>query len=90
MLYSPHPRSTTDVLPAAASLTPRTIQIPRDLDRECKGYRWPATRLTRADMKKLLELRTKTGRPITVLIHIAVAALYELLRDDTLGDPTGA
>ena len=90
MLYSVHRRSSADVLPAAESLTPRTIHVPRELDRECKGYRWPATRLTRGDMQKLLELRIKTGRPITVLIHVAVSALYELLRDDTPSAPAGA
>jgi hypothetical protein len=43
------------------------------------GYEWPATRLTSSDMQKLTELRAKTGRPITVLLHEAVALIYEVL-----------
>ena len=89
MLYSLLRRSDTDNLPPARPLIPKTIHVPRELNSECKGYRWPGSRLTRADMKKLLELRAKTGRPITVLIHVAVSALYELLRNDTPNASTG-
>jgi hypothetical protein len=48
-----------------------------------KGYPWPASRLTRADMEKLTQLRATTGRPITVLIHEAISVLSELLQGKT-------
>lgn len=44
-----------------------------------KGYQWPASRLTAGDMQMLDRLRTDTGRPITQLVHEAVAAYYESL-----------
>ena len=43
------------------------------------GYPWPASRLTRADMIRLTELRSATRRPITLLLHEAVSALFEQL-----------
>jgi hypothetical protein len=47
-----------------------------------KEYRWPASRLTVSDMKKLNGLRMQTGRPITVLLHEAVSIMYDLTRSD--------
>jgi hypothetical protein len=41
-----------------------------------KGYRWPASRVTKSDMKKLSELRKQTGKPITHLLHEAVIIAY--------------
>jgi len=46
-----------------------------------KGYRWPATRLTKADMMKLTELRSERGVPITQLLHEAVSAYHLMLTD---------
>src|SRR5581483_8482900 len=43
------------------------------------GYPWPASRLTRADMITLCELRKTARRPLTKLLHEAVSAYYELL-----------
>jgi hypothetical protein len=48
-------------------------------DQVLKGYRWPASRLTRADMEKLCDLRDQTGRPLTKLLQEAVSAYYRLL-----------
>ena len=52
-------------------------------EQELKGYPWPSSRLTRADMIRLTELRTLTRKPITKLIHEAVAAYYRLLAEAT-------
>ena len=46
-----------------------------------KGYVWPSSRITRADMIRLTELRKLTRRPITKLIHEAVTAYYHLLTE---------
>jgi hypothetical protein len=43
------------------------------------GYPWPGSKLTREDMIKLTELRNRTGKPITKLLHEAVTALYDLV-----------
>jgi hypothetical protein len=43
------------------------------------GYPWPASKLTREDMIKLTELRTRTGKPLTKLLHEAVCAYFALL-----------
>jgi hypothetical protein len=55
--------------------------VPSEDDTELKGYRWPASRITKADMIRLKELRERTGRRITVLLHEAVAAYYRLLTE---------
>lgn len=47
-----------------------------------KGHRWPASRITKADMIKLTELRDQTGRPITRLLHEAVETYYRLMRPE--------
>lgn len=52
-----------------------------DDESDLKGYRWPASRITKADMIRLTELRERTGRRITVLIHEAVAAYFRLLAE---------
>lgn len=46
-----------------------------------KGYRWPASRITKGDMAKLAELRDQTGEPITQLLHEAVATYYRVLME---------
>ena len=52
---------------------------PPDPERMLKGYRWPASRLTKADMMKLTELREETGEPITKLLHEAVESYHWML-----------
>ena len=52
---------------------------PPDPERLLKGYPWPSSRLTKADMMRLLELHERTGQRITVLLHEAVAAYFRLL-----------
>lgn len=54
-------------------------QEPPDPEQLIQGYPWPSSRLTRADMIRLTELRRTTRKPITKLLHEAVTALYELL-----------
>lgn len=81
MLYSAHSHSTSDIVHDEPPLAARIIRGPADANGHCMGYPWPASRLTRADMIKLTELRNRTGRPITVLLHDAVSALYEILAD---------
>lgn len=56
---------------------------------ELKGYRWPASRITRADMIRLTELRESTGRRVTVLIHEAVVAYYHLVTEAGEGADVG-
>src|SRR5262249_25652322 len=56
---------------------------PPTSDRILKGYRWPASRLTRADMEKLCLLREQTGRPLTQLLQDAIAAYYDLLTGES-------
>src|SRR5262245_58490562 len=60
---------------------------PKRLDPEDQtmNYQWPASRLTRADMIRLSELKNKLRRPITKLLHEAVKAYYDLA-NGTLGE----
>lgn len=46
-----------------------------------KGYRWPASRITKGDIAKLTELREQTGEPITQLLHEAIATYYRVLME---------
>ena len=39
-----------------------------------KGYPWPASALTSNEMRILVELRDKTGQPITTILRQAVIA----------------
>ena len=55
---------------------------PPDPEQELKFYRWPASRITRADMMRLTELRTLLRKPITKLIHEAIAEYYRVLMED--------
>ena len=57
-------------------------QVPPDPEQELKFYRWPASQITRADMIRLTELRTHLKRPITKLLHEAVAEYYGVLMED--------
>ena len=41
-----------------------------------KGYQWPASRITKKDMKKLSELKKQTGKSITHLLHEALTIAY--------------
>ena len=59
-------------------------QEPPDPEQELKFYRWPASRITRADMIRLTDLRKLTKRPITRLIHEAVVAYHWLLSQPRL------
>ena len=52
---------------------------PPDPEHDLKGYVWPSSGLTRADMIRLTELRKLRRKPITKLIHEAVGAYYHLL-----------
>jgi len=62
-------------------------QGPPDPERELKFYRWPASQITRADMIRLTELRTLLCKPITKLIHEAVAEYYRVLMEDKEAGP---
>jgi hypothetical protein len=59
----------------------QTPREPLDPEKELKSYRWPASRITRADMIRLTELRTLLKRPITNLLHEAVTEFYRVLMD---------
>jgi hypothetical protein len=65
-------------------------RLPATDTSDCKGYRWPASRLTSADMEKLTQLRALTGRPLTVLLHDAVSVLYDLMHAPTPPRPDAA
>jgi hypothetical protein len=54
---------------------------PPDPEELIQGYPWPSSRLTKADMIRLTELRTLTRRPITKLLHEAVMAYHRLLTE---------
>ncbi len=54
-------------------------QPPPDAERLTQGYPWPSSRITKADMIRLTELRRLTRKPITKLIHQAIQAYYNLL-----------
>jgi hypothetical protein len=47
-----------------------------------KGYPWPASKLNSEDMAKLTILRSQTNKPITQLLHEAVAMFYDVMRDE--------
>jgi len=57
---------------------PSPPQEPPDPALYVKGYRWPASRITKGDMAKLAELRDQTGEPIAQLLHEAVATYYRV------------
>ena len=59
-------------LPPLEEYTPPEPQAESKL----KGYGWPASRLTAKDMEMLTQLRKQTKKPITVLLHEAVFALF--------------
>jgi len=58
-----------------------------DPEHELKGYVWPSSRITRADMIRLTELRSILRKPITKLLHEAVAEYYRVLMQDKEGTP---
>ena len=62
-------------------------QEPPDPEQELKFYCWPASRITRTDMIRLTELRTLLRRPITKLLHEAVAEYYRVLMEDKEATP---
>lgn len=43
-----------------------------------KGYQWPASALTEDDMRLLHEIRSRTDKPIAILLHDAVSALHAI------------
>lgn len=59
-------------------------------DEIIQGYPWPSSKLTRADMIRLTELRQRLGKPITELLHDAVVAYHHVLVNDmtTAADQT--
>lgn len=79
MLYSVRAQPGRDIVNNEPPLAAPTVRQGPDAGDPCMDYQWPASRLTRADMRKLAELRNRTGRPMTVLLHVAVSALYDLL-----------
>ena len=58
-----------------------------DPEHELKRYVWPSSRITRADMIRLTELRTLLRKPITKLLHEAVAVYYRVLMADKEATP---
>jgi hypothetical protein len=48
-------------------------------DEIIQGYPWPSSKLTKADMIRLTELRERLRKPITELLHQAVGAYYNIL-----------
>lgn len=48
-------------------------------DEIIQGYPWPSSKLTKADMIRLTELRERLRKPITKLLHEAVGAYYHVL-----------
>ena len=61
--------------------SPLQPPTPQEPEHELKGYRWPASRITKADMMRLTELREWTGRRITMLLHEAVAVYHRVLTE---------
>lgn len=63
---------------------PTTVPSPSppDPDKLLKGYRWPASRITKTDMAKLTELREQTGEPVTQLLHEAIGTYYRILLEE--------
>ena len=49
-----------------------------------QGYPWPASKLTKADMIRLTDLRERRRKPITKLLHDAVGAYYHVLVTETV------
>jgi len=47
---------------------------------ELKGYQWPASALTRNDMKILCEWHRKTGTPISQLLKQAIEECDKIIR----------
>lgn len=68
-------------LPATVTLVESEPPRPSDPEQLLKGYPWPSSRLTKGDMIRLSELRTKERKPITTLLHDAVIAYHKLLTD---------
>ena len=54
-----------------------------DPDEIIQGYPWPSSKLTKADMIRLTDLRERLGKPITKLLHDAVGAYYFVLVNET-------
>lgn len=52
-------------------------------DEIIQGYSWPSSKLTKADMIRLTDLRERLGKPITKLLHDAVGAYYFVLVNET-------
>lgn len=59
------------VLPSAD----RNHRLIQEIDKQCsdapKGYRWPASRISRREMARLCVVRDLVGRPLTQLIKEA-------------------
>lgn len=60
----------------------RVQQKEYDPLRDPIGYRWPASRLSAANMKMLKKLSIETRRPITKLLQEAVEIFCEANRND--------
>lgn len=62
--------------PAVQELPPVLQGNPEEI---IQGYPWPSSKLTKADMIRLTELRERLQKPITKLLHEAVEAYYHVL-----------
>ena len=54
------------------------------------GYPWPASGLIGYDMAKLQELKKRTGKPVSQLVHEAVQLLYDRMTAEATQPPTTA
>jgi hypothetical protein len=54
-------------------------QEPPDPEQVIQDYPWPSSRITKADMIRLTELRRILRKPITKILSAAVTAYYKLL-----------
>ena len=61
------------------SVFSRAPEEPRDPEHVIMGYPWPSSRLSRGDMIRLCQMRARTRKPLTKLLHEAVSAYYQLL-----------
>lgn len=54
------------------------------------GHPWPASGLIGYDMVKLQELKKRTGKPVSQLVHEAVQLLYDTMMAEVTQPPATA
>lgn len=69
----------SNCLSVARSWQTRLVEEPIDPQTLLKGYQWPASRITKADMVRMSDLKERRREPITKILHDAVAAYHWLL-----------